>query len=182
MDDSATTFDELPLSAPVLRGLADAGFTHPSPIQARAIPLCRFGIDLIAQAKSGTGKTLVFVLTALELVQPGQPAPQVLILAPTREIALQSRDVCRVIGSHVHGLSCNAFVGGTSMRNDVALSATSHIACGTPGRVVGLLLPRRSSPNGYVSSSLTRPTSYATRALRPNCGTCSQPYPSGSKR
>lgn len=140
MDDSATTFDELPLSAPVLRGLADAGFTHPSPIQARAIPLCRFGIDLIAQAKSGTGKTLVFALTALELVQPGQPAPQVLILAPTREIALQSRDVCRVIGSHVHGLSCNAFVGGTSMRNDVALSATSHIACGTPGRVVGLLL------------------------------------------
>ena len=133
-------FDELPLSASVLRGLAEAGFTRPSPIQARAIPLGRFGVDLIAQAKSGTGKTLVFVTIALELIQPNQPAPQALLVAPTREIALQSRDVCRALGSHVSGLSCHAFVGGSPMKTDVALASSCLIACGTPGRLVGLLL------------------------------------------
>ena len=69
-EGDALQFNELSLSAAVLRGLADAGFTRPSPIQSRAIPLGRFGVDVIAQAKSGTGKTLVFVVLALELVQP----------------------------------------------------------------------------------------------------------------
>ena len=133
-------FGELPLSPSVLRGLAEAGFTRPSPIQARAIPLGQFGVDLIAQAKSGTGKTLVFVTIALELVKPNQPAPQALLVAPTREIALQSRDVCRALGSHVSGLSCHAFVGGSPMKTDVALASSCLIACGTPGRLVGLLL------------------------------------------
>ena len=136
----AIKFDELPLSAAVLRGLAEAGFVRPSPIQSRAIPLGRFGVDMIAQAKSGTGKTLVFVTIALELVSPSQPSPQVLIVSPTREIALQSRNVCRVLGSHVRGLCCNAFVGGTPMKSDVSLASSSQVACGTPGRLVGLLL------------------------------------------
>ena len=139
-DVEALTFAELDLSAPVLRGLAEAGFEQPSPIQARAIPLGRFGVDLIAQAKSGTGKTVVFAVIALELARPNQPAPQVLIVAPTREIALQSRDVCRQVGAHVRGVQCHAFVGGTPVRTDKALATTCHLACGTPGRLVGLLL------------------------------------------
>ena len=65
-DEAALTFADLPLSDAVLRGLADYGFERPSPIQAKAIPLARFGVDLIAQAKSGTGKTCVFAVVALE--------------------------------------------------------------------------------------------------------------------
>ena len=133
-------FAELSLSPPILRGLAEHGFTQPSPIQSCAIPLGRFGVDLIAQAKSGTGKTLVFVAIALELVQPNDPGPQALIVSPTREITLQSRDVCRAIGSHMPGLVCHAFVGGTPMKMDVKQCAMCSIACGTPGRLVGLLL------------------------------------------
>lgn len=131
-------FAELGLSAAVLRGVNDVGFRWPSPIQARAIPVGRFGADVIAQAKSGTGKTCVFALIALERVRHG--GAQTLIIAPTREIALQSRDSCRALGSHLHGLSCHAFVGGTALRTDVALAATCQLACGTPGRVIGLLL------------------------------------------
>ena len=88
----ALSFEELRLSAPILRGLADAGFHHPSPIQARGIPLGRFGVDVIAQAKSGTGKTIVYAVIALELIRPATPMLQVLVVLPTREIALQSRD------------------------------------------------------------------------------------------
>ena len=139
-DGAPLEFSELQLSAPVLRGLADAGFERPSPIQARAIPLGRFGVDLIAQAKSGTGKTVVFAAIALELVRPDQPAPQALIVAPTREIALQCRDVCRIIGAHLRGINCHGFVGGTPVRTDRATAAVSHVACGTPGRLVDLLL------------------------------------------
>lgn len=139
-EGEALDFAQLSLSSPILRGLADHGFARPSPIQARAIPLGRFGVDLIAQAKSGTGKTLVFVVIALELMQADGPAPQACIVAPTREIALQSRDVCRSIGSHVPGMVCHAFVGGTPMKSDVKQCASCLIACGTPGRLVGLML------------------------------------------
>ena len=136
----AIEFSELQLSDAVLRGLAEAGFERPSPIQAKAIPLGRFGIDLIAQAKSGTGKTVVFAAIALEAVHTQSSGPQALVVAPTREVALQSRDVCRVIGSHLSQLSCHAFVGGTPMRTDKAIAGSCHIACGTPGRLVALLL------------------------------------------
>lgn len=131
-------FTDLKLSAAVLRGLCEFGFARPSPIQARAIPLGRFGVDLIAQAKSGTGKTCVFAVVALELVHRG--GPRVLIIAPTREIALQSRDVCCALGSHMFDLSCHAFIGGIPMRADVSSAARCQLACGTPGRMIGLLL------------------------------------------
>ena len=138
--EDVLSFEDLGLPDPIQRGLADAGFKHPSPIQVRAIPLGRFGVDMIAQAKSGTGKTVVFAVVALEMVIPNDPGAQALIIAPTREIALQSRDVCRTLGAYVKGVRTNAFVGGTSMRNDISLAAKSQVACGTPGRLVGLLL------------------------------------------
>ena len=136
----AVEFSELQLSDAVLRGLAEAGFERPSPIQAKAIPLGRFGVDLIAQAKSGTGKTIVFAAIALEAIQRDGGGPQALIVAPTREVAIQSRDVCRLIGSHLRHLNCHAFVGGTPIRGDMALAGSCQLACGTPGRLVGLLL------------------------------------------
>ncbi|KAL3905019.1 MAG: hypothetical protein SGPRY_011067, partial [Prymnesium sp.] len=138
--EEATDFSELRLSDPLLRALSEAGFEQPSPIQAKAIPLGLFGLDLIAQAKSGTGKTIVFASIALELVRVETVSPQVVIVAPTREVALQSCDVCRQLGSHLHRIKCHAFVGGTPLRTDTALAKSTHIACGTPGRLVGLLL------------------------------------------
>ena len=133
-------FDELGISAPVLRGLAESNFVRPAPIQAQAIPIAQLGVDLIAQAQSGTGKTCAFAVVALELLQPGAPAPQALIVEPTREIATQVRDVCRAVGAHVPGLSCHAFIGGTSTRADGELAQSCALACGTPGRIAALLL------------------------------------------
>ena len=133
-------FDELGISAPVLRGLAESNFVRPAPIQAQAIPIAQLGVDLIAQAQSGTGKTCAFAVVALELLQPGAPAPQALIVEPTREIATQVRDVCRAVGAHVPGRSCHAFIGGTSTRADGELAQSCALACGTPGRIAALLL------------------------------------------
>jgi superfamily II DNA/RNA helicase len=140
-DGEGLTFKDLPISDAVLRGIADYGFVRPSPIQAKAIPLARFGVDLIAQAKSGTGKTCVFAVVALESLQPNAGGgPQALIVTPTREIAVQVRDVCRGIGAHLPSLSCHAFIGGTPVRSDAALIGGCQLACGTPGRLVGHLL------------------------------------------
>lgn len=86
-------FDDLLISQPILEGLKSAGFIHPSPIQLKAIPLGRCGLDLIIQAKSGTGKTCVFAVVSLESVTPAFNSLQVLILSPTREIAIQSQRV-----------------------------------------------------------------------------------------
>ena len=140
LGEEAILFSEMRLSDPILRGLADAGFERPSAIQARAIPIGRMGVDMIAQAKSGTGKTVVFAALALELMRPNQPAPQALIVVPTREIALQCCEVCRIIGTHLRGISCHAFVGGTALRADRVAAARAHLATGTPGRLVDLLL------------------------------------------
>jgi ATP-dependent RNA helicase DDX20 len=138
--DELPDFSELSISDAVARGLRDAGFLRPSPIQAAAIPLGRFGIDLIARAKSGTGKTAAFAVVALEGVAPGRGGPQALLVSPTREIALQTAGVCRAIGGHLRSVRVGAFIGGTRMRNDEAIAAACEVACGTPGRLVGLLM------------------------------------------
>ena len=150
-DGEGLTFKDLPISDAVLRGIADYGFVRPSPIQAKAIPLARFGVDLIAQAKSGTGKTCVFAVVALESLQPNTGGgPQALIVTPTREIAVQVRDVCRGIGAHLPSLSCHAFIGGTPVRSGAALIAGCHLACGTPGRLVGHLLSEALLASGAL--------------------------------
>ena len=100
------------LSEPVLRGLHDSGFERPSPIQLQAIPVGQFGTDLIAQAKSGTGKTCVFSVIVLEAVRAARAQPQAVVLAPTREIAVQISDVISAIGAHCEGLRAEVFIGG----------------------------------------------------------------------
>ncbi|CAG2058380.1 unnamed protein product, partial [Timema podura] len=90
-------FSGMMLSGHVLKGLHKSGFKKPSPIQLKAIPLGRCGLDLVMQAKSGTGKTCVFTILALEMLI-NTPSLQVLILAPTREIAVQITHVIRDIG------------------------------------------------------------------------------------
>ncbi|KAF1404119.1 putative ATP-dependent RNA helicase DDX20, partial [Spheniscus humboldti] len=132
-------FGSLLLSAPVLAGLEAAGFHRPSPVQLKAIPLGRCGLDLIVQAKSGTGKTCVFSTIALDAVLPESPATQILILAPTREIAVQIHAVITTIGIKMEGLECHVFIGGTPLNQDKIRLKKCHIAVGSPGRIKQLI-------------------------------------------
>ncbi|KAL2103210.1 hypothetical protein ACEWY4_000078 [Coilia grayii] len=132
-------FSSLLLSEPVLKGLTSAGFQKPSPIQLKAIPLGRCGLDLIVQAKSGTGKTCVFATVALDALIPENTGTQVLVLAPTREIAVQIHAVVMAIGSAVEGLECHVFIGGTPVSQDKTHLKKCHIAVGSPGRIKQLI-------------------------------------------
>uniref|UniRef100_UPI00358DF966 probable ATP-dependent RNA helicase DDX20 isoform X3 n=1 Tax=Myxine glutinosa TaxID=7769 RepID=UPI00358DF966 len=133
------TFSELMLSAPLLAGLSAAGFSRPSPIQLKAIPLARCGLDLLVQAKSGTGKTCVFATVALDAIVLENPAVQVLVLAPTREIAVQIHGVVAALGCKMDGLHCHLFIGGTPVSEDQRRLNQCHIAIGSPGRVKQLM-------------------------------------------
>ncbi|XP_075766188.1 putative ATP-dependent RNA helicase DDX20 [Pelodiscus sinensis] len=132
-------FGSLLLSAPVLAGLEAAGFLRPSPVQLKAIPLGRCGLDLIVQAKSGTGKTCVFSTIALDSLILENPATQILVLAPTREIAVQIHAVITTIGIKMEGLECHVFIGGTPLNQDKMRLKKCHIAVGSPGRIKQLI-------------------------------------------
>ncbi|XP_011864163.1 PREDICTED: uncharacterized protein LOC105560032 [Vollenhovia emeryi] len=133
------TFFQMNLPRNVLDGLMSAGFQKPSPIQLKAIPLGRCGFDLIVRAKSGTGKTIVFGVIALETLDISIESPQVLILAPTREIAIQITHVIQAIGSKIEGLRVEYFVGGLSIEEDKKKLSKCHIAVGAPGRMKHLV-------------------------------------------
>uniref|UniRef100_A0A8C1Z850 Probable ATP-dependent RNA helicase DDX20 n=2 Tax=Cyprinus carpio TaxID=7962 RepID=A0A8C1Z850_CYPCA len=132
-------FSSLLLSKPVLEGLSASGFQRPSPIQLKAIPLGRCGLDLIVQAKSGTGKTCVFTTIALDSLILENTTTQVLVLAPTREIAVQIHAVVMAIGSAMEGLECHVFIGGRPVSQDKLHLKKCHIAIGSPGRIKQLI-------------------------------------------
>ncbi|XP_060040024.1 probable ATP-dependent RNA helicase DDX20 isoform X1 [Erinaceus europaeus] len=132
-------FESLLLSRPVLEGLRAAGFERPSPVQLKAIPLGRCGLDLIVQAKSGTGKTCVFSTIALDTLILENLSTQILILAPTREIAVQIHSVITSIGIKMEGLECHVFIGGTPLSQDKSRLKKCHIAVGSPGRIKQLI-------------------------------------------
>ncbi|XP_021494458.1 probable ATP-dependent RNA helicase DDX20 [Meriones unguiculatus] len=132
-------FESLLLSRPVLEGLRAAGFERPSPVQLKAIPLGRCGLDLIVQAKSGTGKTCVFSTIALDSLILENYSTQILILAPTREIAVQIHSVITAIGIKMEGLECHVFIGGTPLSQDKTRLKKCHVAVGSPGRIKQLI-------------------------------------------
>ncbi|KAH8556038.1 P-loop containing nucleoside triphosphate hydrolase protein [Umbelopsis sp. PMI_123] len=132
-------FDALINNKDLLKGIKASGYERPSPIQLKAIPLGRLGVDLIAQAKSGTGKTVVFGSIALEGIDLSILEPQVLIVAPTREIAVQITEVLRVLGAHMPKFQCQVFIGGLSVRSDPGKLSRCHVAVGTPGRIMALI-------------------------------------------
>nr|XP_033775181.1 probable ATP-dependent RNA helicase DDX20 [Geotrypetes seraphini] len=146
----AGDFGSLLLSRPVLDGLEAAGFQRPSPVQLKAIPLGRCGLDLIVQAKSGTGKTCVFSTVALDSLILENPGTQILILAPTREIAVQIHSVITAIGIKLEGLECHVFIGGTPLTQDKTRLKKCHIAVGSPGRIKQLI------EIGYLSTASIR--------------------------
>ncbi|KAK9876797.1 hypothetical protein WA026_015035 [Henosepilachna vigintioctopunctata] len=133
------TFQSMFLSEKVLGGLSSCGFRKPSPIQLKAIPVGRCGFDLIVKSKAGTGKTLVFSVIALEVINTDTNDLQVLILAPTREIAVQSADVINSIGKNIHNLKVSSFIGGLPEKEDKVKAQNCHIAVGAPGRIKSLI-------------------------------------------
>ncbi|XP_053106409.1 probable ATP-dependent RNA helicase DDX20 [Hemicordylus capensis] len=139
MPEGPEDFGSLLLSTPVLEGLKAAGFLRPSPVQLKAIPLGRCGLDLIVQAKSGTGKTCVFSTIALDSLILESPVTQILVLAPTREIAVQIHAVITTIGSKMEGLECHVFIGGTPLNQDKIRLKKCHVAVGSPGRIKQLI-------------------------------------------
>lgn len=138
-EDEKATFEEFLLSKQLLSGLRKAGFVRPSPIQLRAIPLGLCGFDMVVQAKSGTGKTCLFSVLTLQAVDVSKNAVQVLILAPTREIAVQSCDTVSCLGCDMPELKTYAFIGGVPIKEDLQKLARCHVAVGTLGRLRQLI-------------------------------------------
>ncbi len=136
-----TTFNELGLSKPLLKALAEEGYTEPTPIQAQAIPSVLTGRDMLGIAQTGTGKTAAFALPILQrLAADPKPAPRrgcrVLVLSPTRELASQIADSFRVYGRHM-GFSVAVVFGGVKYGPQVkALAAGVDILVATPGRLI----------------------------------------------
>lgn len=119
----------------LLRGIYAYGFEKPSAIQQRAIvPLIK-GRDLIAQSQSGTGKTAVFSIGSLQVLDLSSTETQVLILSPTRELAEQTQKVLLALGDYMN-VKCHACIGGKSVGEDMKrLEHGVHVVSGTPGRV-----------------------------------------------
>ncbi|KAJ8716062.1 hypothetical protein PYW08_013347 [Mythimna loreyi] len=126
------TFDTMLLSPSTLEGLTNCGFYKPSPIQLHGIPLGKCGFDLLLEAKSGTGKTAVFTVIALEKLDLDKGV-QTIILAPTREIAAQICDVISQIGSNLKTLNVEVVIGGLSVQEDIMkFEKKVHIVVGSP--------------------------------------------------
>ncbi|XP_045596811.1 eukaryotic initiation factor 4A-I-like [Procambarus clarkii] len=143
----ATSFDDMNLREPLLRGIYAYGFEKPSAIQQRAILPCIKGHDVIAQAQSGTGKTATFSISILERIDPKSNDTQALILAPTRELAQQIQKVVLALGDYMD-VSCHACIGGTNLREDMRrLEKGVQIIVGTPGRVYDMINRRVLNPN-----------------------------------
>jgi len=131
-------FEDYYLKRDLLMGIYEKGFEKPSPIQEEAIPIALAGRDILARAKNGTGKTASFLIPALEKTDTTKNYIQVLVLVPTRELALQTSQVCKELGKHMN-IQVMVSTGGTSLKDDIMrLYSTVHIFVATPGRVLDL--------------------------------------------
>jgi len=146
-DEVCENFDDMDLREELLRGIYAYGFEKPSAIQQRAIVPCIKGMDVIAQAQSGTGKTATFSIAVLQKIDTGLRETQALMLAPTRELAQQIQKVVMSLGDYM-GAQCHACIGGTSVREDMRkLDEGQHIVVGTPGRVFDMISRKILRPN-----------------------------------
>lgn len=137
-----STFETMGLREDLLRGIYAYGFEKPSAIQQRAILPIVKGRDLIAQSQSGTGKTAVFSIGALQTVDLSSTETQALILSPTRELAEQTQKVLLALGDYMN-VKCHACIGGKSISEDIKrLEYGVHVVSGTPGRVFDMIKRR----------------------------------------
>lgn len=130
-----TSFDDLELSAELLRAIAERGYVSPTPVQAQAFRPAKAGKDLIVRSKTGTGKTAAFGMPLIEQIPMGTREVKALVLCPTRELALQVATELEALSKY-RDIAVTAIYGGASMKQqEDALAAGSAIIVGTPGRV-----------------------------------------------
>jgi len=134
--DQEPTFEELGLDAALLRAVKDAGYEAPTPIQSETIPLMLRGTDVIAQAQTGSGKTAAFGLPIIDAINPRQRNVQALILAPTRELAIQDAEALHRYGRHKDVETLPIYGGQPYERQFRGLQRGAQIVVGTPGRVM----------------------------------------------
>ena len=132
-----TAFSQLELNESILSALSEVGYETPTPIQARTIPLLLEGKDILGQAQTGTGKTAAFALPLLSNLNLKQKDPQILVLAPTRELAIQVAEAFKTYASKLKGFHVLPIYGGQDYRTQIsALKRGVHVVVGTPGRVM----------------------------------------------
>jgi len=137
-DTKGRDFEDFFLKRELLMGIFEKGFEKPSPIQEEAIPIILQNRNVLARAKNGTGKTAAYIIPCLEKTETQQKHVQVLILIPTRELALQTSAIVKEMGKHM-GVQCMVTTGGTSLKDDIMrLYNTVHIVVATPGRILDL--------------------------------------------
>src|SRR4051794_32437526 len=130
------TFAELGLSEPLLKAIGELGYEQPTPIQEQTIEMLLSGQDVIAQAQTGTGKTAAFALPVLQKLDPGERYPQALVLAPTRELAVQVAEMTHTLGKFMRAHVLAIYGGQPIDRQLKALRHGVQIVVGTPGRIL----------------------------------------------
>ena len=136
-DTASVKFADLGLPEPLMRALAEVGYESPSPIQAATIPPLLEGRDVLGQAQTGTGKTAAFALPILSRINPRAGKPQALVLAPTRELAIQVAEAFQRYAAHIPGFQVLPIYGGQSYGPQLhSLKRGVHVVVGTPGRVI----------------------------------------------
>ena len=132
-----TKFEDLELTSEILRAVKYMGFEETTPIQAKAIPAMRSGIDIIGQAQTGTGKTAAFGIPLLEKIDIKNKRPQAIVLCPTRELAIQVAEEIRNLARYLHGIKILPIYGGQEISTQIrSLKSGTQIIIGTPGRVM----------------------------------------------
>ena len=130
-------FERLALAPAILKAVADVGYELPSPIQAQAIPPLLEGRDLLGQAQTGTGKTAAFALPLLSRLDLARAEPQLLVLTPTRELAIQVAEALQTYARHLPGFHVLPVYGGQGMAAQLrGLQRGAHVVVGTPGRIL----------------------------------------------
>jgi len=133
-------FRDFLLKPELLRAIVDCGFEHPSEVQHECIPQAILGMDIICQAKSGMGKTAVFVLATLQQLEPVDGQVSVLVMCHTRELAFQIHKEYERFCKYMSNIKIAVFFGGISIKKDQQVFKTNcpHIVVGTPGRILAL--------------------------------------------
>lgn len=132
-------FEDYCLKRELLMGIFEKGWENPSPIQESSIPIALTGRDILARAKNGTGKTGAYVIPILERIDTSKDKIQALIIVPTRELALQTSQICIELSKHI-GCKVMATTGGTNLKEDIMrLQQQVHVIIATPGRILDLM-------------------------------------------
>ncbi|SVC33347.1 uncharacterized protein METZ01_LOCUS286201, partial [marine metagenome] len=136
-DSTDLSFNDLSLSTPIIKALKNVGYESPSPIQAKIIPFVMDGRDVIGQAQTGTGKTAAFALPLLSKINLRLTTPQILVLTPTRELAIQVSEAFQRYAKFLNGFHVLPIYGGQEYGVQLRqLKRGVHIVVGTPGRVM----------------------------------------------